>query len=135
MGECSPFFLQLIARAELDRQHFSQDVLDDLVFQKIEESDCSAFTREYPCQSGSSLLLGSFADPSAASSSGMPSQAWGTIWFFIAFCGCEYYVFVARGGGTDLPGYTVTAGIIGGLVLFKDNFEEQYLNSMTFLAT
>ncbi|ORY92604.1 peptidase M50B-like-domain-containing protein [Leucosporidium creatinivorum] len=71
------------------------DILDDLVFQKIEESDCSAFTREYPW---------------------MPAQAWGTIWLFIAFSG-------------------LALGVIGGLTIFKGNFEEQYLESMTFLAT
>ncbi|KAI5479068.1 hypothetical protein MNV49_004350 [Pseudohyphozyma bogoriensis] len=45
-------------------QYAVWDILDDLVFQKIDESDCSAFTRIYPW---------------------MPAQAWGAIWFLYSF--------------------------------------------------
>ncbi|KAK4056914.1 hypothetical protein OIO90_002164 [Microbotryomycetes sp. JL221] len=71
------------------------DILDDLVFQKFAESDCSAFARRYPW---------------------MPSQAWGTVWFAIAFCG-------------------LLAGVLGGLTLFKDDFSSQLKNAQTFLPT
>ncbi|KAM0748803.1 hypothetical protein T439DRAFT_357962 [Meredithblackwellia eburnea MCA 4105] len=40
------------------------DILDDLVFQKIEASDCAHFAMLYPW---------------------MPAQAWGTVWFLFAF--------------------------------------------------
>ncbi|KAM0787579.1 hypothetical protein ACM66B_003649 [Microbotryomycetes sp. NB124-2] len=69
------------------------DILDDLVFQKFEESDCSAFARRYPW---------------------MPSQAWGTIWFFLSLCG-------------------LLAGVLGGLALFKDEFSVQLANAQSFL--
>ncbi|GAA6027230.1 hypothetical protein JCM8097_002506 [Rhodosporidiobolus ruineniae] len=71
------------------------DMLDDLVFHKINESDCRAFWSLYPW---------------------MPCQLWGFLWCFVSCCG-------------------LTAAILGGMVNFKDDFAEQYLNSQTFLPT
>lgn len=50
--------------------HILQDILDDLVFQKINESDCSHFARLYPW---------------------MPSQAWGAVWFTVSFLACKNF--------------------------------------------
>ncbi|BGP16070.1 hypothetical protein JCM10213v2_004064 [Rhodosporidiobolus nylandii] len=46
----------------------------------------------------------------------IPAQVWGAIWTTISCCG-------------------LTAGILGGIVLFKDDFAAQYYNAQTSLPT
>lgn len=41
-------------------QYAIWDILDDLVFRKIAESDCSAFARLYPCEFFNCVPLYSF---------------------------------------------------------------------------
>ncbi|GAA5905778.1 hypothetical protein JCM5296_005735 [Sporobolomyces johnsonii] len=46
----------------------------------------------------------------------LPAQVWGAIWFLVSCC-------------------SLTAAILGGIVCFKKDFAEQYLESQTFMPT
>lgn len=77
------------------RRYAIWDILDDLVFQRIEASDCAAFAERYPW---------------------MPAQAWGAVWFLFAFT-------------------FLVAGVLGGLVAFKQDFTEQAAMAAQFIPT
>jgi hypothetical protein len=57
--------------------------------------------------------------------------------YLVLYCFLGSYVTrygVVADEETDHCGPSVTLGVVGGLTLFKMNFEEQYLESMTFVG-
>lgn len=70
------------------------DIMDDLIFRKLNESDASQFAKV--C--------------------GGPSKMWGIVWLLVSF------VFFA-------------IGIIAGIAVWKDSFQEQKDNNEKFLPT
>lgn len=61
------------------------------------------------------------------------------MWFFFAFSARECRVSLLplgpqkRADLVDLS--TVCCGMIGGLIIFKDNFEQQQINASSFIPT
>lgn len=90
------------------------DQFDDLVFHKINASDVCAFQQEYPW---------------------LPAQVWGAIWTTISCAGCECSFLCPRSDvcSAEKSWLPVFAGVLGGVVLFKQDFTEQYRDALTFI--